>query len=242
MANESILNKIRALRAKVADAAATEAEVEAAAAAITKLMTRYDLDESDLVERRATASAMHARTHWHKNSQELVIEGCWQGIEDLTETKLYNEVNREGRKTAKRYNFVGDAPDVEMALYLHEMLVMSARRAWAVYLADLVENGGVRSKGSREDFYTSFGVRIGKRLHELARERRGARSTGTELVVVKDQIIKAKMKEMGVVIRKSRAQGHRVRDLNAAHAAEGAADRVNLNRPFAGNGNYKGIK
>lgn len=101
MADESILHKIRALRAKASNAASTEAEVEAAAAAITKLMMKYDIDESDLVER-------------------------------------------------------------------------------------------------------------------------------------KDALIKSKMQEMGIELRKSRSQGHRVRDDRAGAAGSRAAENVNLNRPFKG--------
>lgn len=237
MADESIIAKIRALRAKVSNHASTEAEVEAAAAAITKLMMKYDVQESDLVEKQ-TGSAVHVRTDLHKNSTDLIINVCWQGIQALTETKMYRERDREGA----RYNYIGHEPDVEMAMYLHEMIVLFGRRAWYAYRAGLSEEGARKSATAREDFYTAFGYRICQRMMELAEERRNARSNSTALVVVKTQIIKDKMKEMGLVLHRSRSSGHRVRDGKAGSAGASAANSINLNRPFAGAGNRARVK
>lgn len=231
MTDESILNKIRALRAKASNAASTEAEVEAAAAAITKLMMKYDVEESDLVDRK-DPKAIHHRTPPHQNSTGLVIDRCWQGIQALTETKLYREI--VGKNPT--YSYVGDAPDVEMAVYLHEMIVLYARRSWFRYRAELSENGQKKSATAREDFYTNFGYRINSRMVELAEERQSARSGSTALVVIKTGMIKEKLEQMGITLRKSRRKSHVTRDVGAAMAGASAAENVNLSRPFAGHG------
>lgn len=229
MADDSIIAKIRALRAKASNAASTEAEVEAAAAAITKLMMKYDVEESDLVE-RTDAQAVHAKTGEFVNDMDFMVFECLYGIQTLTETKSYRSKTHKGA----RFGFIGHEPDVEMALYLQEMLVITARREWCRYVAGMIENGEKRPKSGRRDFYVAFARRICIRMMQLAEERQSARSGSTALVVAKSAIIRERMQEDGLVLRKSRAKGHMPRDRGAIAAASSAADRVNLNRPFSG--------
>lgn len=233
MAQEDIIKKIKALRAKATNKASTEAEMQAAALAITKLMMRHDIEEGDLVD-RPQLDAVHVHTDPHKADLELVIETCWYGISKLTETKMWGEPVYDRKGRTKRYNYIGTPADVEMAMYLHEMIIMTARRCWWLYKAEAAEGGANRTSHTRKDYYTTFGHRIGQRLEELAEQRKSVRSDSTSLVVHKDAMIKAKMKSMDVVVRKSRRKGHRVVDPNAYGAALRDADKVNLGRPFAG--------
>lgn len=234
MADQSIIEKIRALRAKVNDAAATEAEVEAAARAITKLMMKYDVSE-DALKETAESKGVHAKTDEHVRDLEVVIGGCWQGIQALTETKIYSSSGMKG----KSYGVIGAEPDVEMTLYLIEMITISAKRMWLQYRAAAFEGNVPIGKYSRKDYYAQFGYTMNDRMHQLAQERVSVRTqaTGTALVVVKDQLIKDTMKEMGLKLRKSRGKNHRPNDRNAINAANNDAQKVNLNRPFQGTNN-----
>jgi hypothetical protein len=227
--NDAIIHKIRSLRAKATNAASTEAEIEAALAAITKLMMKHDIDETDLAESQRTSEARHYETGVHLNETDAIINRCWNGICTLTETKLWRTKERKGAK----YSYIGDPVDVEMAIYLHEMIVIHGRRGWYAYRANLSETGQKKNSQSRFDFYSSFGDRINARMKEFAKMRMEQRSS-TALVVRKDTLIKEKMDEMGIKLRKSRASQKVARDVNAYYAGVSAADRVNLNRPFRG--------
>lgn len=78
---------------------------------------------------------------------------------------------------------------------------------------------------------------MAERLNNLATERKRQRetSTGTDLVVVKDQIIKDTMANNGIVVRSPRRRSIRI-DGNSQMAGRSAGDSVNLNRPVGGCG------
>lgn len=231
MSTDGVIKKIRALRAKATNAASTEAEVEAAAAAITKLMMKHDIDESQL-RGKPQSMGVHASTDAMKHDRDEILNRCWFGVQTLTETKMYCEPNTKGAS----FHFVGDEADVEMGVYLTEIILTYGQRAWLAHRLDILEKGTKRQKTSRLDFYSAYGDRMHQRLMQLAEERQSVRSkaVGTAIVVRKTDIIKAKMKEMGVALRKSRKKTRTVYDHNAASAGRSAADNVNLNRPFGG--------
>jgi len=236
MANEDILKKIRALRAKVSNAASTEAEVEAAAKLVSKLMMQHDVTE-DLLKEGNTASGVHARGQEMKNDIDRVMMECWHGVQSLTETKCYQD--------SGALNFIGLPHDVEMALYLVELIQMSAKRGWLAHAAKLIDqDGATRTKKFRVSYYVGFGERMARMLDELDKERQNARTeaTGTALVVRKNEVIKGKMKEMGLSLRKRRARATGAINDDARKAGQAAASKVNLNRPFGGNSAAGSIK
>lgn len=234
MTTESIIHKIQSLRAKASNAASTEAEVEAAAAAITKLMMKHDVTEQDLIDTgKASREAVHAKTNKHKRDLGVIINECWMGIEALTETKIWRTGVYRG-KGDPEFHYVGDPADVEMALYLHEMLTIYGRRAFFQYCERLADEGRGKDTTARYDFYTTFGRRMQERMDALAQERQRARQGSTALVVRKDGIIKSKMESMGISLRKSRRKARALGSHDAASAGREAANSVNLNRPFAG--------
>lgn len=226
MATEDIINKIKALRAKVNNAASTEAEVEAAARMVAKLMMQHDVSE-DLLTEKVAPEGVHAQTDEVKNDLDWVMQYCGRPIQNFTETQSY----RSGIK----YNYIGLPHDVEMALYLFELITMSAKRGWLRHSAKMFDEGGMtRTKGARISYYVGFGERMATMLNELHEERQKARpvATGTAVVIRKQDIIKNKMDEMGLQPYKSRAKSMGHVDGNAYYAGQSAASQVNLNRPF----------
>ena len=226
MANEDIINKIKALRAKVNNAASTEAEVEAAAKMVAKLMMQHDVSE-DLLNDKKAPDGVHARTETMKNDIDVVIQYCWQPIEKFTETKCYRDNGA--------INYIGLPHDVEMALYIFELVTMSAKRGWLRHSAKMFDEGGsVRTKGARVGYYTGFGTQIAIMMLELHEERQKARSvsTGTAIVIRKQDIIASKMSDMGLVLHKSKRRSNGHIDGNALAAGQHAASQVNLSRPF----------
>lgn len=236
MPNEDVIEKIKALRAKVSNAASTEAEVEAAAKLVAKLMMKHDVTE-DLLDEKEKIEGAHATTDKMKNDIEFVILNCWKPIEEFTETKCY--------RSDGKMNYIGLPHDVEMALYLFELITMSAKRGWLRHSAKMFdEDGMTRTKGMRVSYYVGFGERMATMLKELHTERQSARSqaTGTAIVVRKQDIIKGKMNEMGLKLYKRRTKSAGRVDGNAYSAGQRAASQVNLNRPFGSTKSAGSIK
>jgi len=229
--NESILNKIRALRAKAQNAASTQAEVEAAAAAAAKLMVKHDLDESQITDAQTRSGAVEGAFKPPYQDIEEVIRYVFKGVETMTETKGYRDtINND-------FRFIGLEPDVEMALYLFEMITQSAKRCWNSFVQSEFEAGRVAHKSRRPSFYIGFGEAIQAKLTELAEDRMAARSqaVGTALVIRKQDAIRDKMQEMGLTLRKGRTPRQSSVDPRAFSAGVTSANSVNLNRPFGAN-------
>ena len=222
--NDDIIERIRALRAKVNNAASTQAEVEAAARLVSKLMIRHGVVEEQLVERKAGHNSVHAMTEPMKAGIDSVMTRCWEALEAFTETKVYVD-------DKQRFNFIGLDFDVETALYLFELITMSAKRGWYKHSAKMFdEDGATNTKYARDSFYIGFGIQIGKMLDDLKEERRGARAgmTGTHIVVFKKDAITEKMREMGISLRKSRARRVSIDSSDAFLSGQNRAKEVNL--------------
>lgn len=121
-----------------------------------------------------------------------------------------------------------------MAVYLMEMVTMTAKRSWFAYSAALFDEEGLtRTKGRRASFYVAFGTRASEMVNELAEQR--ASATGTALVVSKTEIIQSKLDEMGINIGgKHRSKKVRLNH-DAYNAGASAASKMNLGRPFGAN-------
>jgi hypothetical protein len=234
MPSEDIIKKIKALRAKVNNAASTEAEVEAAARLVAKLMMQHDVTE-DLLKETVAPQAVDVGTgSVMKNDIDILMSFCWREIQEFTETKAYRHVKVDG---SKEFHFIGLPHDVEMATYLYELVTMSAKRAWLRYSASLFDSGeALRTKDRRKSFYQAFGLTIGEMMQELSDQRAKMRSesaTGTAVVIRKQDLIKAQMASTGLALRKSRSYNIVGRlNENAFGAGRDAASKVNLGRPF----------
>lgn len=230
---EDAIAKIKALRAKAGDAAATEAEVEAAAMMAAKLLSKHDIEESELADVQNSG----AREGSANNTKVLpeVLHHVWFGIQKLTETKAYIQ-------NGSQLRYIGTPYDVEMALYLAEMIVGASKRMWVDY-ADGKPLPYKEMLMMRNGFMSGFGGRVNERLVELALERQKEReakvSHSSALVVVKQDLIKGWLKENGLVLRKGKRHTTGPVDTRAFSEGRSAGDRVNLNRPVEGGQRYE---
>lgn len=227
-----IIDKIRALRAKAEDAAATEAEAMAAAEMAARLLVKHDIKPEELAEvakSEGTISGFRQGKVLHP-----VADYTCNAIARFTETKGYNH-NGE-------IKYIGLEEDVLMAVYLTEMLVGAGKRGWVAY-AD--ENIHIVLPFKQMDlrriaYMRGFAQRVSDRLDELKAYRDTARkeaqgtSNATALVVVKDAIIKKVMQENGIALSKRRDKQLHL-DPKTFMAGMAQGDQVNLGRPFAGN-------
>lgn len=223
-----ILNKIKALRAKATNEASTEAEMQEAAKLVAKLMTKHDVSEADLSEtERPRYRGAHANMGKVKHDLQVCRERVAWSVQNLTGTKFW--MSDRGQVI----NCAGVDHDVEMAVYLMEMITMTAKREWRMYSASLFDEEGItRTKDRRPSFYASFAIRASAMLDELADTR--TKATGTALVVSKKEIIDAELADLGVRIGGTHRSKNVTHSPHAAEAGRKAASRMNLNRPFQG--------
>lgn len=225
MTTETIIERIKALRAKVNNVGSTEAEVEAAARLVAKLMMQHDIDEESLTESKR-ASGAHAHTDKMKNELDIVFRYCWSGIQELTETRSYLD--------GGCIYYIGLDYDVETALYVFELIAMSARRGWFRHSAKMFdEQGATRTLQARASYYAGFGTSMQRVLAGLAEERKQARiasagMTGTAIVLRKSDVIKEKMQELGLQLRKSRKKNISIDDSSAFYEGRDAAEKVDV--------------
>lgn len=231
MAEESIIRKIKALRAKANNAASTPAEVEAAAKLVARMMMEHDVQETQL-EDRPDIKAIHARMPFETVYRSVALDYWNKALERFTQTKFYVSTTKSKKGTAYGPNFVGTPHDVEMAMYLFEMVGGSMDRGWLRFVAETFDNGGF--KPDRFAYYIGFAETIAVMLDKLYEERMAAQrvNKGTALVVAKNALINNKLAEMGISLRAGRGSGSRSLDRNSYNRGGLDGQNVNLNRPF----------
>ena len=232
MANrDDIIAKIRAMRAKAEDHAATEAEAMAAAEMAARLLVKHDIKPEELAEvakSEGTISGFRQGKVLHPIAQYT----GWS-IQQFTETRCYF-VGGEAK-------FIGLEEDVLMAVYLTEMLIGAGKRAWVAFSDEngLAKIGFQRLQIARVSFFMGFAHRVSDRLNELKEMRDAQRQTAqgssnaTALVVVKSEIIRRTMEEQGITI-KGEVKGHTHVDNDMMRAGAAHGDNVNLGRPVHG--------
>ena len=232
---ETLINRIKALRAKASDGAATEAEAFQAADFAARLMMRHEITAQDLVDVKEEGAVQDGFAARGK-SLHPVLSTCWVGIQKFCEVKAY--------ASGPRLCFIGTREDVMLAGYYAELFVGASLRVWNDHFDTLPPKTPYKDLiVQRESLYKGFGSRLADRLEELAEERKNSYSvgSGTALVILKKELIKEKMAEMGLTLTKSRAKTTRLDD-KAYRAGSNAANRVNLNSPIEGNANVRVVK
>ena len=195
-----MIAKIRNLRARAADEASSQAEANAAAARAAKLIIEHEIDENEL--RAMGTSGVEEGVHNDgRRRTHPTMDLVTGAIGDLTECR---PLIRGGGANL----WVGAPSDVEFALYLSEVIQGAAERAWKNHLNTM---GYHSSPHNRKSYLMGFGLGVSKTLNKLTAERRAKRpapTTGTSVVVLKDQIINSYLDEAygDINVRKQRKQ------------------------------------
>jgi hypothetical protein len=233
--------KIAALLAKNADNGATENEAVAAMRIAQKLMEEHGVTMEDILQNNSAANDFirEVMKTGRKNLHEVDLY-CAVSIAEFCDVKVWqNKEYKMGEKVGVNVQFFGFVADVELAKYLREMIFRAMEWEWAKY-SNSVSNVG-HKRGVRKSFLVGMAGRLSQRLCELKNESRG---TGTELIVLKDQLVtQAWAEQVNINLKKNYAPKTVTVSNGAAYAAgQGAGDRVTLNRSGKGAGqNVKAI-
>jgi|GEM_PF-6102613 len=225
---ENILKKIRALRARAANEASSEAEVAAAASRAAKLIQQHEVTEDELRERGASGVA-EGQYNAGRRSRHPALDKAVAGIAIVTHCHLLVGQHFKGALT-----WVGQPEDVEFAIYLSELVQGASERAYREHRTRRLVSP---TKHWRNSFLGGFGIGVSERLITIERKRRSSKvrktTTGTDIAVVKDQIITSYMEETYPEIPTEKRRKARQADPFAAMMGVKAAAHLNLSTPLS---------
>lgn len=236
-ASNTIIEKIRALRARTETAGCTEDEAMQAAAMIARLMSKHELTDEDITEAEQTGAGVGTadlgQTTKHRDTALDYVAGA---IQRLTETRIVvSSTKRGNRTTESAFRVYGMDADREMATYLMEVTRAAASRGWH----DHSQRTGQTGTAARNSFRLGVCVRVAHRISEVAQEREDARKAqqaatqiGSALVIRKADLINSIMPG-GLRTHRARARARTV-DGQAYSAGQAYGNNVSLGRPVAG--------
>lgn len=167
-ARTEILQRIANLRARADDDASSEAEVIAAMTRASRLMDAYAVTEAELALAEAQGEVrieiVSRKVNVANGTRRHRAQMCWHAIEALTHTQgvRYTRSNQ--------IELTGDAPDVEFAMYLFDLIRVGMDRAYDQYRRETPTVG----RGAKAQFQTAFALAVNTRLADMARDREAA--------------------------------------------------------------------
>ena len=227
-----IHEKIIQLKKVVPENGATEAEALTALRLANRLMEKHGISEENLLATEFERDMHRRGVDKQNNHQDPALKLCAVTIAKFCGVQFWwSRMSITPKKEKVFGNIFGYNGDVEMAEFLMDLVSKSMERSWTDYL----KAGEYDRSISRHRLYWSFrhgfADRINSKLDEMMKMR--AVPTGTDLVVLKDQMVAQGMKELlpDLNLRDGRRSSMGIsRDAYADGVVAG--NRVNLNRPI----------
>ncbi|HEV2678336.1 MAG TPA: DUF2786 domain-containing protein [Aliidongia sp.] len=199
---DKLTARIQALRAKTIDNGCTEEEALSAAAKVAELLDRHDLSLSD-VELRAEPCQQLAFETGRK--KRIPLDGCVSAVAEFCDCKIWREKNGAG---AFRYVFFGLRADVTVAHYLTDLIDSAVRTELGNFKnsRDYQRFPHKERHLANSSFALGMVASIADKLHTLKCARDDAnRSTGRDLVLVKNSVVEAELAKLDLKLRTVRS-------------------------------------
>jgi hypothetical protein len=220
----SLLDKIRALLSKTVENGCSEHEAMAALAKARAMMDAYEITNEDL--RLTEEEGAVLKTATDKRDPHDIKAHMSMAVAAFTGTKVWQ--NREGLLV-----FCGLRADTDFAEWLLTTLANFVQVELVSYLASTVAPQSDRRK-IINGFCGGATSRISARLRELvAASEAAAVNNSRALIVVKSNLISAKMREAGITLGRSRRSSRRI-NADSYNAGRAAGDRASFGRPIGG--------
>ena len=227
---------------------ASEAEAQVAMEKLSRIKQTFDLTLDEII--------INSLEYQQKGVPWNTVKGCpmftvVMAIAEFTDTKVWCEHGkkeykyRSGRMVTVEpgnYQYFGIESDVDMAIYIHELISESLKRCEKDFKKSEVYTNITRRGGKRSaliSFRKGFIRRINIRLGEMSieNEREVEATTGTDLVFVKSKVREEKFKEqIGVKLVKVQTGRRGITNTRAGSEGANSANTVSLNRPVGGGG------
>jgi len=213
---DRVIKRIQALRGRTVDRGCTEAEAMEAAAKISELLERYELTLDEISVRRSACEGISVATG---RKRRAPVDSCKPAIAQFCDCRVWSEEGEDGQIS---YVFFGLKADVAAARFLNDLIDVTfdtetaAFRQGEIYLA---QQGGNR-RVALNSFQIGLAGGIDIKLNQLkaARHSAGPRSTGFDLVAVKNSVVDEEVERLGLNFV-SRQVGSRRKVYGAAYQA-----------------------
>jgi hypothetical protein len=188
---------IRRLSERTQERSFTEAESMEAAVKMDALLKQFDLELSDVFIRESTCETREVY------AADMYVGGMIQGIARFCSLVYYHK----GGSKPPAYVLYGFKHDLEIALFLYETLMDTEATEWGPYSKI---HGFARKK--REAFRAGFADRVYGRLVKMRKQRdqeaaeRAAKSSSTDLVLMKDHKVQEEFEQTGIRLVKGKAR------------------------------------
>lgn len=248
------VKQARKLMGMTMSSGASEAEAEMAMKRLAAIRQTYNLTLDEIV--------LATLEYQQRQVEATAIKGCpldniVTAIGRFTDTKVWREpgarvprryTNKLGYSDYRMqpvspasYKFFGIDSDVEMAVYLYDIIREALKTSEKKYVNSTTYKSVNYRGGKRAalvSFRKGFIGRARIRLDEIAREQAheiNVESTGNDIVIVKEKIREQKLQEqLGVRLVSRQTYNRGPSDWSAAGAGREAANNVNFSRPVGG--------
>lgn len=231
---EAVKAKIASILAKTEANGASESEAEAAMYLARSLMKKHSLKMEDIANRTVKLDDF-IELRVTKGSKHPIDRLCVKPIGLYTDTKGYYLHMTSGGKRLKGkggVHFFGYKVDVELAEYIYRICRAEADRLWDKYKVQL-------PVGARATVRVAYMLGIADKLADrlLALLEEDVKTTGTELIVLKNALVEAAFNETGpIAATNNRAIVVKDYQEEAFFAGYDDGDKIHFNRELNKNG------
>ena len=222
---ESIRKKISELLKKNEESGTTEFEATAAMTMAQKLMDEHGvtMDQIKNQERNQDDFSEKKIKEGRKNLHEVDLYGISAAIAHFTDTTVFK---RKVRGEDATIVFFGYNADVELSEYIREICKRAMETEWKKFVVNTQLTG--HKRGHRKNFMIGMSDRISTRLRDMKQDHTQS-TTGTDLIVLKNQLVVQALTEHNVNIRKNNRKVT-YNEGAAFDAGQDAGDRVKFNK------------
>jgi hypothetical protein len=227
---EKRIDQIKALFSKTKENGCTEAEMLAAFDMASAMMDAYDITDEEVRETKDEAAILHADPPDLEDPHNIKWRLTYS-VRNFCNVEIYRSRGETGLRC------IGLRSDVQLAMWLLDTL---ADFVFDELYKHLI--GCCAPKGERRVIIRSFVEaccgRISDRLDQLAERSKVERtSNGRQLMVVKNALVKAYMKEHDIKLNTvCTGSGSSTSNASAAAAGRSAGDRASFGKPVSGAG------
>jgi len=221
--------RIAKLSRMTVDNGCSEAEAMSAAIKIQAIIAEHGLTigevkayiaSNDPNKEKMEHGLFGRNKRWHE------VKYCSGAVADLFDCQVFKTEKMVNGKEVKYLNFFGFPQDVAAAMALTDLIYRAMENDFRNYLLNAARNG-VHGKTLRKAFMLGFASRVSDRLREMKKEAAQVKPTGTELVVLKNQVVKNHLASEGIHLRVSNSKTT-YRSTDAYAAGQSAGDKAVL--------------
>jgi hypothetical protein len=209
MANSKIMERVRKLLAMAKDATSPN-EAAIAARRARSLMDKHQLEEHDIED--ISTTAQFGKQTWENPNKKIP---SWKNKLAVQVAKL-NDCEVKGTWVDDRLGvtFQGMAEDVQIAGYMFDYLTTAGEYQYSVFKS---AQTGLNRGRYKTQFCDGFSEELRARIKEIIAERKTTTGTGTDLIVLKKQLVD---EHFGKVTYSRKKQSTRYYDAGAVNARE----------------------